>query len=71
MRKRIIRKVKIRKWVKILITIFLVLASIQLYYDLGVIGMQDRKNVFDTIKLILGWLWIMFGQIITLLYIWE
>ena len=70
MKRRMKRKVKMKKWVKIFITIFLLLTSVQLYYDLALLGEQEN-TAFDEVMLILGWTWIIFGQIITLHFIWE
>ena len=71
MRKKVIRKVRMKKITKILITIFIVLIGIQLYVNLAILGSMQDKTKLEEIMLPLGWLWIVVGQFITLHYVWE
>ena len=70
MRKRMKRKMKMRKWLRILVSVFLIIIGIQLYYDLSLLGLQ-QNSLFDEMILILGWIWLLFGQIGTLYLLWE
>ena len=70
MRKKIKRRIKMKKGFKILVTIFILITSVQLYYDLAVLGQQQNSN-FDIAMLVLGWFWLIFGQISILHLIWE
>lgn len=70
MRKRMKRKMKMRKWLRILVSVFLIFIGIQLYYDLSLLGSQ-QNSLFDEMILILGWIWLLFGQIGTLYLLWE
>ena len=71
MRKKVKRKVRMRKLTKVIITIFIILAGIQLYCNLAILGSMQDKTKLDEIMLPLGWLWIVVGQFITLHYVWE
>ena len=71
MRKKVIRKVRMKRLTKVLITIFIVLTGMQLYGNLAILGSMQDKTKFDEIMLLLGWLWIIVGQFITLKYVWE
>ena len=70
MRKRMKRKMKMRKWLRILVSVFLIIIGIQLYYDLSLLGSQ-QNSLFDEMILILGWIWLLFGQIGILYLLWE
>lgn len=70
MRKRIKRKLKMRMWFKIFLTYFILFVGVQIYYNLSLLG-SNNNNLFDEIMLVLGWLWIVFGQISVLYFIWE
>lgn len=71
MRKKLIRKIRMRNLTKLIITIFIILAGIQLYGNLAILGSMQDKTKFDEIMLLFGWLWITVGQFITLKYVWE
>ena len=71
MRKRLKRKLRMRKWLKIAITVFILIISCQIYYDLGVLGAVQDKTTLDSIMLLLGWFWLIFGEFMTLYLIWE
>lgn len=71
MRKKVERKVKMKRLTKILITVFILLSGIQLYGHLAILGSIQDKTKLNEIMLLLGWLWIVVGQFITLHYVWE
>lgn len=71
MRKRLRRKLKMRKLLKLAITIFIIVIGCQIYHDLGVLGAIEDKTTLDKIMLPLGWIWLLFGEFMTLCFIWE
>lgn len=71
MRKKVIRKVKLKRLSKIIITIFILSIGLQLYCYLSILGSLNSKNNVIEMKLILGWLWLVIGQFLTLHFVWE
>lgn len=65
------KKYKLRMWVKVVITLILILVGIELYHILGIKGAYASKNTLGSIFICLGWFWLVAGQIMVLYVMWE
>ncbi len=65
------KKVKLKKWVKVVITLIIISVSILLYHYLAKNGAYAVENTLGSIFICLGWFWLVIGQIIMLNLIWE
>lgn len=64
-------KLKLRKWVKVAITILVILFSTFVYVNEGTLGeLRQNSNMYLYIC-IMGWFWLFFGQIAILNLLWE
>ena len=64
------KKLKLRKWVKVVISVIVVMIGIIIYSGLSNIGIDASSNKISGFLCILGWLWIFFGQFAFLSVIW-
>lgn len=64
-------KLKLRKWVKVAITILVILFSTFVYVNEGTIGELGQNNNMYLYICIMGWFWLFFGQIAILNLLWE
>ena len=71
MKKRIKRKIKIKMITKIIITIFIFIVGLQIYYDLALLGTFLDKTIIDKTLLYFGWFWLIMGQFVILHFVWE
>lgn len=65
------KKLKLKRWVKVLITLIVIVSGVVIYSGLGDIGSEASTNATANILCILGWSYLVFGQIIILSGIWE
>lgn len=61
---------KLRKWVKVTLTIIIAIISTLIYMDLGDWGVMAKSNSAYELMSILGWGWMVI-QIFVLSIIWE
>ena len=64
-------KLKLRKWVKVAITILVILFSTFVYVNEGTIGELGQNSNIYLYICITGWVWLFFGQIAILNLLWE
>ena len=65
------KKYRLKKWVKVVITLTLILVGIEIYHILGIKGAYASENTLGSIFICLGWFWLVAGQIMVLYVIWE
>lgn len=65
------KKIKLKKWVKVVITLILVSVGIVLYHFLANNGAYAVKNTLGSIFIYLGWIWLLVGQIMVIYTMWE
>jgi hypothetical protein len=65
------KKYKLKKWVKVVITLILVSVGIVLYHILGIYGAYASKSTLGSIFICLGWFWLLVGQIGIIYTMWE
>lgn len=62
---------KLRKWVKVVLTILVILASFKIYAEMGQIRTKAVSSINYQVIAILGWTWLIIGQIWVYSIIWE
>lgn len=65
------KKIKLKKWVKVVITLILISVGIVLYHILANNGAYASKSVLGSIFICLGWFWLLVGQIMVIYTMWE
>lgn len=64
------KRLRLKKWVKIVLTIIIIITSILIYHYLGVKGSYTTQNTMSSIFILIGWFWLIAGQLIVLEAIW-
>lgn len=64
-------KLKLRKWVKVAITILVILFSTFVYVNEGTLGELGQNSNIYLYICITGWVWLFFGQMVVLSLLWE
>lgn len=62
---------KLRKWVKVVLTIFLLILSLVIYIKLDYWGFLARSSNFYVLVSIIGWFWLIVGQMVIYAKIWR
>lgn len=62
---------KLRKWVKVVLTILVILVSFKIYAEMGQIHTKAVSSINYQVIAILGWTWLIIGQIWVYSIIWE
>ena len=65
------KRLKLRKWVKVVITIILIIIGLLIYSKTGTWGELVQTNQSYLGKLIFSWTWLFFGQTSLLGKVWE
>lgn len=65
------KKYKLKRWVKVVITLMLIVSGILIYRYLGFLGAIEDKTTLGKVFLFVGWFWLLFGQIMMLSLMWE
>ncbi len=65
------KKYKLKKWVRVVITLVIIVLGILIYRYLYFNGALAGKTSKDSIIILLGWFWLVIGQITVLYAIWE
>ena len=65
------RKYKLKKWVKVAITLIIILLGIIIHRYLYINGSLANENTISSMFILLGWFWLVFGQIMVLYVMWE
>lgn len=62
---------KLRKWVKVVLTTLLLILSLIIYIKLDYWGFLARSSNFYMLVSIIGWLWLIVGQMVIYSRIWR
>ena len=65
------KKYKLKLWVKVVITLTILVIGLEIYYYLLSNGANMGKSIVDSIFILLGWFWLIAGQIMVLKELWE
>lgn len=65
------KKRKLKKWVKVVLTIVVLIISLATYNYISEAGHIWELKDSNSIICIMGWLWLFFGQIVVLDLVWE
>ena len=65
------KKIKLKKWGKVLITALVIATGIGIYSVLKDIGSEAGTNQIASILCITGWSYLVFVQILVLAGVWE
>ena len=62
---------KLRKWVKVVLTMLLLILSLVIYIKLDYWGFLARSSNFYALVSIIGWFWLIVGQMVIYARIWR
>ena len=62
---------KLRKWVKVVLTILVILVSFKIYAEMGQIRTKAVSSINYQVIAVLGWTWLVIGQIWVYSIIWQ
>lgn len=62
---------RIRKWVKILLTSITIISSALVYVLTVDFGAKAQTSIFYTITTLSAWIWLFLGQFAVYYFIWE
>lgn len=65
------KKYKLRMWVKVVITLLIIVSGILIYRYLGFLGGVEDRTALGNTFLFVGWFWLLVGQIMMLSLMWE
>lgn len=65
------KKRRIRKWVKILLTIITIISSVMIYILTAKFSTKATDGILYTTPIVLAWIWLFFGQFTAYYFIWE
>lgn len=65
------KKRRLKKWVKISLTIMTILASAVIYVLMAFLGTKGQNSIIGLGTLICGWIWLFLGQFGAYYFIWE
>lgn len=62
---------RIRKWVKILLTSITIISSVIIYILTAEFGAKAQTSILYTIATLSAWIWLFLGQFTVYYFIWE
>lgn len=65
------RKIRMKKWVMVVITLIIIIVGIEIYAYLSRNVAYASKNICGSMFICLGWFWLLVGQIMVLYAMWE
>lgn len=65
------KKRKLKKWVKVILTMLIMILSLMIYSKIGELGILAQNNDFYLLVCAISWVWLMAGQFTTYNLIWE
>ena len=65
------KKLRLKKWVKVVLTIITILVSIKIYTEIGQIQTNMLSSINYQVTLVLAWIWLLMGQIMVYMKLWE
>ena len=64
-------KLRLKKWVKVVLTIITILVSIKIYTEIGQIQINLLSSINYQVTVVLAWIWLLMGQIMVYMKLWE
>lgn len=65
------KKLKLKRWVKVFITLVVVITGVVVYIELKDLGAKATESQVASTMCILGWGYLIFGQLSLLISLWE
>ncbi|MBQ7798759.1 MAG: hypothetical protein IJ371_06530 [Clostridia bacterium] len=65
------KKRRLKKWVKILLTIITIIISARIYIFTAEFGGKAEESIFYLVTIITSWIWLLFAQFGVYYFIWE
>lgn len=65
------QKRRLKKWVKVLLTILILIISAVIYFKTGYFGELAQDSIFYQVVCLMAWFWLIMGQIMVYVMIWE
>lgn len=65
------KKLRLKKWVKVVLTILVILVSFKIYAEMGQIQTKAVSSINYQVIAVLGWIWLIIGQIMVYMKLWE
>jgi Ni,Fe-hydrogenase I cytochrome b subunit len=65
------KNLKLKRWVKVLITVIVIATGVLIYSGLKSIGSEASTDRISGLLCIVGWIYLIFGQIGLLSALWE
>ena len=65
------KKLKLKKWVKVVISLIIIEIGILIYSQTGKLGELAQNNAFYLLLCIMSWIWLIFGSAGSMYCIWE
>lgn len=65
------KKRRLRKWVKILLTIMTLVLSIIIYVLMAKFGAKAQESIIALVSIVCAWIWLILGQFGVYYFIWE
>lgn len=64
-------KMELRKWAKVVLTILILILSLAVYMKVDYWGFLARSSNFYELVSIIGWFWLIVGQMVVYARIWR
>lgn len=65
------KKRRLKKWVKVLLTIITIIISARIYIFTAEFGGKTEESIFYLATIITSWIWLLFAQFGAYYFIWE
>lgn len=65
------KKLRLKRWVKVVITLLIILVSVKIYTEMGHISTKDVSSIKYQVTMISGWTWLVLGQSACIMTLWE
>lgn len=65
------KKRRLRKWVKILLTIMTLVLSVIIYVLTAKFGAKAQESIIALVCIVCAWIWLILGQFGVYYFIWE
>lgn len=65
------KKRKLKKWVKVAISLIVVMVGLLIYAKTGILGQLAQDSIIYLLICITAWIWLFLGQFSLLYFIWK
>ena len=65
------KKLRLKRWVKVVITFLIILVSIKIYIEMGHTAPKDVSSIKYQLPIVLAWIWLILGQTTCIMMLWE